>query len=171
MHFPAPLHIGFLRRFPARRVPGSACSMRIRALPLLFVLLAANLFSSAAEAAKPLQQQFMPVEQVRAGMKGVTYTVFEGTQPEPMQVEVLGVEKNINGPGQDLILVRLKGSKAEYTGVVSGMSGSPMYIDGKLVGAISYRIGEFAKEPIAGVTPIAEMMQISEFDQGQGADP
>jgi hypothetical protein len=98
-------------------------------------------------------------------MKGVAYTVFQGTQPEPMDVQVLGVLKNQNGPKSDLILVRLGGAKAEYTGVVAGMSGSPVYIDGKLVGAISYRIGAFSKEPIAGVTPIADMMEISEFDK------
>ena len=106
----------------------------------------------------------MPVEQVRPGMKGVAYTVFEGTQPEPMDLEVLGVLKNQNGPRNDLILVRLKGAKPEYTGVVAGMSGSPVYIDGKLAGAISYRIGQFSKEPIAGVTPIAQMMEVARFE-------
>jgi hypothetical protein len=85
-------------------------------------------------------------------------------------LEVLGVEKDINGPRQDLILVRLLGSKPEYTGVVAGMSGSPVYIDGKLAGALSYRIGQFSKEPIAGVTPIAEMLQLDELDKNQPAD-
>src|SRR5262249_21275939 len=84
--------------------------------------------------------------------------------PESMGVEVLGVLKNLLGPKGDLILVRLTGEKAEYTGVVAGMSGSPVYIDGKMVGAISYRIGSFSKEAIAGVTPIAQMLGISEFD-------
>ena len=87
-------------------------------------------------------------------MKGVAYTVFEGVNPEPMQVEVLGVLRDALGPGQDMILARLHGEKPEYTGVVAGMSGSPVYIDGRLVGAISYRIGQFTKEPIAGITPI-----------------
>src|SRR2546423_4678944 len=98
-------------------------------------------------------------------MKGVAYPVFEGTKPEPMDLEVLGVLKNANGPKSDLILVRLKGTKPEYTGVVAGMSGSPVYIDGKLVGALSYRIGQFSKEPIAGVTPIAQMLEINEMDR------
>ena len=71
-----------------------------------------------------------------------------------MDVEILGVLRNFNGPRTDLILVRLLGSKPEYTGVVAGMSGSPVYVDGKLVGALSYRIGAFSKEPIGGVTPI-----------------
>src|SRR3954454_20746028 len=86
--------------------------------------------------------EIMPLEQVHAGMHGVAYTVFEGSKPEPMDVEILGVEKNINGPKSDLILVRLHGTKPEFTGVVAGMSGSPVYVDGKLIGALSYRIGE-----------------------------
>src|SRR5205085_10278455 len=96
--------------------------------------------------------------------------VFQGTEPEPMDVEVLGVLRNNNGPKGDLILVRLKGTKPEYTGVVAGMSGSPVYIDGKLAGALSFRIGQFSKEPIAGVTPIAEMLEINELDKTMPAE-
>ncbi|HET6934620.1 MAG TPA: SpoIVB peptidase S55 domain-containing protein [Candidatus Angelobacter sp.] len=109
--------------------------------------------------------QIMTVDEVRPGMKGVAYTVFEGTQPEPMQVEVLGVLRNMNGPKSDVVLVRLRGEKPEYTGVVAGMSGSPVYIDGKMLGAIAYRIGQFSKEPIAGVTPIEQMLEINEYDR------
>src|SRR5215472_12372011 len=116
--------------------------------------------------------EIMTVDEVRAGMKGVAYTVFQGTKPETMGVEVLGVLKNMLGPKSDLILVRLEGEKAEYTGVVAGMSGSPVYINGKMLGAISYRIGSFSKEPIAGVTPIMQMLEISEFDRSvPGQDP
>jgi len=82
-----------------------------------------------------------------------------------MDVEVLGVLKNMNGPKGDIILVRLHGAKAEYTGVVAGMSGSPVYFDGKLAGALAFRIGEFSKEPIAGVTPIADMLEINALDK------
>ncbi len=99
-------------------------------------------------------------------MKGVAYTVFEGVNPEPMQVEILGVLKDALGPGQDMILARLHGDKPEYTGVVAGMSGSPVYIDGRLVGALSYRIGQFSKEPIAGITPIESMLQVRDGDGG-----
>jgi hypothetical protein len=102
-----------------------------------------------------------PLSDVHRGLHGVAYTVFEGTQPEPMDVEILGVLKNVLGPDQDMILARLHGSKPEYTGVVAGMSGSPVYIDGKLLGALSYRIGQFSKEPIAGITPIAEMLAVN----------
>ena len=102
-----------------------------------------------------------PLAQVHRGLHGVAYTVFEGTEPEAMDVEILGVLKNVLGPDQDMILARLRGSKPEYTGVVAGMSGSPVYIDGKLLGALSYRIGQFSKEPIAGITPIAEMLAVN----------
>ena len=90
----------------------------------------------------------------------MAYTVFEGVNPEPMGVQILGVLKDAIGPGQDMILARLTGEKAEYTGVVAGMSGSPVYIDGRLVGAVSYRIGQFSKEPIAGITPIEQMLEV-----------
>jgi hypothetical protein len=117
---------------------------------------------SYAQTTKPVAT--MPLEQIHAGMRGVAYTVFQGTKPEPMDVEVLGVLKNANGPKGDVILVRLGGAKAEYTGVVAGMSGSPVYFNGKLAGAVAFRIGEFSKEPIAGVTPISEMLEISALD-------
>jgi hypothetical protein len=115
-----------------------------------------------AQTSKPVET--IPLEQVHAGMRGVAYTVFQGTRPESMDVEVLGVLKNANGPKGDVILVRLGGTKAEYTGVVAGMSGSPVYLDGKLAGALAFRIGEFSKEPIAGVTPIGEMLEINALD-------
>src|SRR5208282_6062535 len=110
----------------------------------------------------------IPVSQIHAGMRGVAYTVFEGVKPEAMEVEVLGVLHNVNGPKGDVILVRLHGQKVEYTGVVAGMSGSPVYLDGKLAGALAFRIGEFSKEPIAGVTPIEEMLEISALDHSAG---
>ena len=106
----------------------------------------------------------MPLAQIHEGMKGTALTVFQGVKPESMDVEVLGVMHNANGPKGDIILVRLHGSKPEYTGVVAGMSGSPVYFDGKLAGALAFRIGEFSKEPIAGVTPIEEMLEINALD-------
>jgi len=107
----------------------------------------------------------MPESQVKPGMHGVAYTVFEGTKPEPVDVEILGVLPDMAGPKADVILARLHGPKVEFTGVVAGMSGSPVYINGKLVGAIAYRIGTFSKEPIAGITPAATMLEIDEFDK------
>ncbi len=114
--------------------------------------------------------KILPVSQVKAGMHGVAYTVFEGTQPEPMEVEILGVLHNMAGPKSDVILARLHGKRVEYTGVAAGMSGSPVYIDGKLVGAIAYRIGEFSKEPIAGITPAATMLEIDDMDKTPAPD-
>jgi len=110
----------------------------------------------------------MPLNQIHEGMKGIALTVFQGVKPESMEVEVLGVMRNVNGPKGDIILVRLHGSKPEYTGVVAGMSGSPVYFDGKLAGALAFRIGEFSKEPIAGVTPIEEMLEINVLDHSSG---
>jgi len=110
-------------------------------------------------------QPTIAIDQIHAGMRGVAYTVFEGVKPESMDVEVLGVLRNVNGPKGDIILVRLHGTKVEYTGVVAGMSGSPVYLDGKLAGALAFRIGEFSKEPIAGVTPIASMLEINALDR------
>jgi hypothetical protein len=123
---------------------------------------AASSRSGSISSANP---PIIPVSQIHAGMRGVAYTVFEGVKPESMDVEVLGVLHNVNGPKGDIILVRLHGQKVEYTGVVAGMSGSPVYLEGKLAGALAFRIGEFSKEPIAGVTPIADMLEISALDR------
>ncbi len=134
--------------------------MRKAVLSLLVAGLSLPLFL-AAQTSQPT----IPVDQIHPGMRGVAYTVFEGVKPEPMDVEVLGVLRNANGPKGDIILIRLHGQKVEYTGVVAGMSGSPVYLDGKLAGALAFRIGEFSKEPIAGVTPIADMLEINALDK------
>ncbi|HEY6182060.1 MAG TPA: SpoIVB peptidase S55 [Terriglobales bacterium] len=123
------------------------------------------LFSFLPLTAQQKPVETIPVDQIHPGMKGVAYTVFQGTKPEAMNLEVLGVLKNANGPKGDIILIRLIGEKPEYTGVVAGMSGSPVYFDGKLAGALAFRIGTFSKEPIAGVTPIGEMLEINALDQ------
>ncbi len=126
-------------------------------------------FSSTASATAssleppPSSVGFFPLTSVHKGLTGTAWTVFEGTKPEPMDVEILGILHGARGPGRDLILARLHGSKPEYTGVVAGMSGSPVYIDGRLAGALSYRIGQFSKEPIAGITPIEQMMEVRDL--------
>ena len=99
-------------------------------------------------------------------MTGTAWTVFSGSKPEAMDVEILGILRGARGPGQDMILVRLRGTKPEYTGVVEGMSGSPVYIGNKLLGALAFRIGQFSKEPIAGVTPIEEMLAVRNIPSG-----
>ncbi|RPJ51299.1 MAG: hypothetical protein EHM23_34320, partial [Acidobacteria bacterium] len=101
---------------------------------------------------------FFPLEQVKPGLKGYGKTIFEGSQVERFEFEVLGVLKNV-GPKQDMILARLTGEKVDRTGVFAGMSGSPVYIDDKLVGAVAAAF-PFSKEPIAGITPIQQMVDI-----------
>src|SRR5260370_38102207 len=123
-------------------------------------------FAQAAASAHTAQDpQIIPVSQVHAGMRGVAYTVFEGVKPETMDVEVLGVLHNVNGPKGDIILVRLHGQKVEYTAVVAGMSGGPVYLDGKLAGAAAFPIREFSQNPIAAVTPSADHLEISALDR------
>ena len=99
----------------------------------------------------------MPVSEIRPGMVGIGRTVFDGTRVEEFKVHVLGVIENVMGPQRNLILARLEGGPLAHTGVIAGMSGSPVYIDGRLIGAVSYSLGSFSKEPIAGITPIEEM--------------
>ncbi len=99
----------------------------------------------------------MPVSDIKPGMVGIGRTVFEGTELQEFKAHIIGVLHNVQGPQRDLILARLEGGPLAKTGVAAGMSGSPVYIDGKLIGAVSYSIGAFPTEAIAGITPIAEM--------------
>lgn len=100
----------------------------------------------------------MPIGDVRPGMVGTGRTVFAGDTLEDFRVNIIGVLKNVIAPGRDLIVARLEGGPLAQTGVIQGMSGSPVYVDGKLIGAVSYALGSFPREPIAGITPIAEMI-------------
>jgi hypothetical protein len=100
----------------------------------------------------------LPLDEVRPGMVGTGRTVFSGTELEDFTVHVLGVMRNVIGPKRSLILARLEGGPLAKTGVIAGMSGSPVYVDGRLMGAVSYALGQFSTEPIAGITPIAEMI-------------
>ena len=109
-------------------------------------------------AAAQESNEVLPLSQIRAGMQGYAYTIFAGDQVEKFDLEVIGVLDNFLGPKQSIILVQLKGPKVEHTGVVAGMSGSPVYLDGKLAGALSLKLGIFTKEPIAGVTPIQDVL-------------
>jgi hypothetical protein len=110
----------------------------------------------------------MPLSEIRPGQIGVVHTVFQGTKVEQFECEVLGIMKDAIGLHKDLILVRLRGQKPEFTGVVAGMSGSPVYIDDKLIGALAYRFGIFTKEPIAGVTPIEYMFEADSYNGSAG---
>jgi hypothetical protein len=132
--------------------------------------------TAAAGGPPPSSGGFFPLADVRKGMTATAWTVFEGDKPEPMEVEILGVLRGERGPGHDMILARLHGAKPEFTGVVAGMSGSPVYIGNRLLGSLSYRIGQFSKEPIAGITPIEQMLEVRDLpiqekgtrDQGTG---
>ncbi|HXM95166.1 MAG TPA: hypothetical protein VOA64_13095 [Candidatus Dormibacteraeota bacterium] len=105
------------------------------------------------------QNDILPLSQVRAGMQGYSYTIFAGDKVEKFDLEVIGVMPNFLGPRQTIILVQLKGAKVEHTGVVAGMSGSPVYLEDKLAGALSLKLGVFTKEPLAGVTPIEDVLK------------
>ena len=105
----------------------------------------------------PAATSRMPVDEIEAGMQGTGVTVFDGTRREPFDVHVLGVLTNVLGPRRSLIVARLEGGPLAQTGVIRGMSGSPVYIEDRLVGAVSYALGSFSREAIAGITPIEEM--------------
>jgi hypothetical protein len=112
----------------------------------------------------PAAPPYYPIEQIKPGMVATGHTVWQGDKIEEFQVHIIGVLRNVIGPRRDLILAKLEGGPLAHTGVIAGMSGSPVYIDGKLVGAVSYSLGAFSKEPIAGITPIAEMIDAAMLD-------
>src|SRR4028119_647334 len=109
--------------------------------------------------------RLFPLEDVRPGMKARAWTVFSGTEAQEFGVDILGVLPGFPAPRQSAIIGRLTGANAEKSGVFGGMSGSPVYIDGKLVGAIAFSF-PFSKEPICGITPIKQMIDIFERQQG-----
>lgn len=123
--------------------------------------------ASAAVAQPAASADMMPLSEVRKGMKGYGLTVFEGTEVEKFDVEILGVLENI-GPEQNLILARVDSPVVRRAGIIAGMSGSPVYVDGKVIGALAYA-WQFAKEPVAGITPIDEMLKISSRTRPAGA--
>jgi hypothetical protein len=128
------------------------------------VFLATFALAALAMARVPAATPLMPISEIKPGMVGVGRTVFEGSEMKDFKVHILGVLKNVQAPQRNLILARLEGGPLAETGVIAGMSGSPVYIDGRLVGAVSYSIGSFPKEPIAGITPIDEMISATATD-------
>ena len=136
-------------------------------LGLVLALLALSAQVSAQKAgatsAAPADSRFFPLEDLKPGMKGIGRTIFSGTEVEEFNVEILGVLPGFPAPRQSAIIARLSGANAERTGVFGGMSGSPVYIDGRLVGAVAFSF-PFSKEPIAGITPIRQMIDI--FERG-----
>ena len=134
------------------------------------IALAATAQEAALEPPKAGPVQIFHVTDIRPGLTGTAWTVFQGTRPEPVPVEIIGLWKNAWGPKQDIILAKL-GGKAARTNVAGGMSGSPVYIDGKLVGAIALRLSVFSPDAICGITPIENMLQIDEIDRSRPSDP
>ncbi|MDR3637189.1 MAG: SpoIVB peptidase S55 domain-containing protein [Isosphaeraceae bacterium] len=129
---------------------------RTRALFQAGTLLAI-LLSAATTRAEPDPKTYWDVKDIRPGMKGRGQTVMVGTKLDEFQAEVLGVMHDVS-PGRDMVLCRLSGCNLEHAGIIQGMSGSPIYIDGKLLGAVAFA-WEFGKDPIAGVTPFQQMVQ------------
>jgi hypothetical protein len=136
-------------------------------LGVLFLLLPGLVWAQLPTAVKP---PLLPLKDVRAGLQGTAYTVFAGTEPEAFGVEILGVLDGTPEARQSLIIARLSGANATRTGVFAGMSGSPVYVGDKLLGAISYSF-PFSKEPIAGITPIEQMLDNFTGDNGPRRAP
>jgi len=132
-------------------------------LVLVTVLIAMLASVAVAQTPSPKSPELFPLEDLRPGMKGTARTVFTGSETEEFGVEILGVLPGFPGPRQSAIIARLSGANVEKTGVFAGMSGSPVYIDGKIVGAIAFSF-PFSREPIAGITPIKQMIEL--FNKG-----
>src|SRR6516165_8237053 len=136
---------------------------------LLGVAAAAPLvYASEPSPARPKagKVEIMRLSEVKAGMKATAWTVFQGTEPEAVPVEILGLWKNQWGPRQDVILGKM-GGKAARTNVAGGMSGSPVYVNGKLIGAVALRLSVFSPDAICGITPIELMLEINDMDQSR----
>jgi SpoIVB peptidase S55 len=145
--------------------------LRIAALAVGLAAATSPIFAVETPLIRPKagKVEIMPESQIKPGMKAVAWTVFQGTEPEPIPIEIIGIYKNQWGPKQDIIIGKM-GGKAIRSGVASGMSGSPVYIDGKLVGAVALRLSVFSPDAICGITPIGLMLEINDFDQSRPED-
>ncbi len=137
------------------------------------VVLCSSLFAQTPDPppARPKigKPQIFKESDLKPGMKGYAWTVLAGSDPEAIPVEIIGILKNQWGPGQDIIIGKM-GGKAIRTNVAGGMSGSPVYIDGKLVGAVALRLSVFSPDAICGITPIELMLEVNDFDQSRPTD-
>jgi hypothetical protein len=147
--------------------------MNIRNAAILLGFAAAALSVYAADAPPPRpvagKVDIMRLGEIKPGMKGIAWTVFQGTEAEPVPVEIVGLWKNAWGPRQDIILAKM-GGKAIRTNVAGGMSGSPVYVGGKLIGAVALRLSVFSPDAICGITPIELMLEINDFDRSRPED-
>lgn len=144
---------------------------RFAAMAFMFAAVVPVYSSQEAAPSRPRagEVEILKSAELKPGMKGVAWTAFQGTEPEPVPVEIIGLWKNAWGPRQDVILAKL-GGKVQRTNVAGGMSGSPVYIDGKLIGAIALRLSVFSPDAICGITPIELMLEISDFDSTVPSD-
>src|SRR5262245_21850682 len=148
--------------------------MKRKATLISLILLAANVLAqtgaqSGTQSGQGRQSktEFFPIDQVKPGIRAIGYTVFSGSEPKKFDLEILGVMKGFANPQQNAVLSKLVGDEVNHTGVFQGMSGSPVYIEGKLLGAVAFGY-QFAKDPIAGIMPIEYMVGV--FEEKQGGD-
>ncbi len=141
-----------------------------RLAAIILVITVVAVFAGNAPGQTQKKTEFYPLDQVKPGMRAVGYTVFVGKEPKPFDLEILGVLKGFPNPQQSAVLARLVGEEVNHTGVFQGMSGSPVYIDGKLVGAVAFGY-LFAKDPVAGITPIQHMIDVFEQNKDQNDKP
>src|SRR5689334_5219880 len=152
------------RVFPLENIVFMRCESLPKKLTSYAFCLTVIFLLSIAPRLYAQNKAFMSINDIRPGMKGYGKTVFQGTKIEQFDVEVLGVLKNI-APKQDMILARLSGGPLEHTGVIAGMSGSPVFVDGKVIGAVAFAF-PFAKDPIAGIQPIQQMLDLLDLRPG-----
>jgi hypothetical protein len=126
--------------------------------PALFLWL---LLLGSTASGRPADAPVMPLDELQPGMQGEVWTVFQGTEPEPFKVEVTGVVRNALGPGKSLILCQLTDERVQKMGAVAGMSGSPLYINGRLAGALAYQVQKFETVRYAGFTPVEDLIEVS----------
>jgi len=145
--------------------------MKLQNAAVLAAVVALPLFATDPPPARPKAGpvEIMKLNQIKPGMKAIAWTVFQGTEPEPVPVEIVGRLRNQNGPNQDIIVGKMLG-KAKVTNVAGGMSGSPVYIDGKLIGAVALRMSTFSPDAICGITPIELMLEINDLDKSRPED-
>src|SRR5215468_6426829 len=152
-------------------VPDLQMTTRIAAavLALAATAVSAPAGSSSTSPPRTGPVQIMKASELKPGMHATAWTVFVGSEPEAVPIEIIGLWRNAWGPKQDVIIGKM-GGKAQRTNVAGGMSGSPVYIDGKLIGAVALRLSVFSPDAICGITPIELMLEINDLDQSRPAD-
>jgi hypothetical protein len=142
--------------------------MKLQNAVVFAAVVALPLFATDLPSVRPKAGpvEIMKLNDIKPGMKATAWTVFQGTVPEAVPVEIVGRLRNQNGPNQDIIVGKMLG-KAKITNVAGGMSGSPVYIDGKLIGAVALRMSTFSPDAICGITPIELMLEINELDKSR----